>query len=160
MIIGETHTTLIFGQRSGSLNLQVVCSIPDLHMTTKSLYCIDHIKIRCHFFDINIFQIFRISKKITEKLKAPKISHVEIFEFFWKFLEIQAHFWIFRRKDIVQHFSTMKYSFSLFEYVLFFVSIFFTIRLFYWRITIGFWTDRRFFAVYNQILRTEGFWTF
>ena len=48
----------------------VILSIPDLHMTTKGLHCIDHIKIRSHFFDVNIFQIFRISENFTIKTKS------------------------------------------------------------------------------------------
>ena len=36
--------------------------IPYLHMTTKSLQCIDRIQSRCHFFDIYIFQIFEVSE--------------------------------------------------------------------------------------------------
>ena len=61
----------------------VTLSIPDLHVTTKSLHCIDHIKIRSHFFDVYIFQIFQISENSTIKTKS--CAKIRNFRISWNF---------------------------------------------------------------------------
>lgn len=99
------------------------------------------------FHDRRFYHPIKIIKKKT--LTSSLAWKLENFDFFESFLEIQAHFWIFLKKDIVQHFSTTKCSFSLFEYVLFWVSIFFTIRLFYWQIIHSLSVFGQFFVVYK-----------